>query len=130
MDAPRSPGWYPDPDRAGAQRWWNGAGWSDARRGMSGAPSRQTPAPDADAPTNGAAAVGAALSFFGLLFVPLSIAGFVVSIIGLRRAARLRAVGENPAGRIPALLGVILSTVTLVGTTLLVLWIGSSALAD
>lgn len=25
-------GWRPDPERSGGMRWWNGLGWSDARR--------------------------------------------------------------------------------------------------
>jgi hypothetical protein len=29
----RRPGWYPDPQGAPGERWWNGAGWSDSRRG-------------------------------------------------------------------------------------------------
>jgi len=26
------PGWRPDPEKPGMVRWWNGLGWSDARR--------------------------------------------------------------------------------------------------
>ncbi|HTL42183.1 MAG TPA: DUF2510 domain-containing protein [Pseudolysinimonas sp.] len=26
-------GWYPDPDDAASDRWWNGVSWSDQRRG-------------------------------------------------------------------------------------------------
>lgn len=26
-------GWYPDPDRADGQRWWNGMAWTEDRRG-------------------------------------------------------------------------------------------------
>jgi hypothetical protein len=36
-DETRSAGWYPDPDSAAGERWWNGAGWSDSRRGGAGA---------------------------------------------------------------------------------------------
>lgn len=28
------PGYYPDPENPGMERWWNGQGWSDARRNM------------------------------------------------------------------------------------------------
>lgn len=31
----RRAGWYPDPDGATGERWWNGAGWSESRRGGS-----------------------------------------------------------------------------------------------
>lgn len=27
-----SPGYYPDPENPGVERWWNGQGWSDTRR--------------------------------------------------------------------------------------------------
>lgn len=33
----KRPGWYPDPDGAQGERWWNGSGWSDSRRGGVGA---------------------------------------------------------------------------------------------
>lgn len=29
----KRPGWYPDPDGNPGERWWNGSGWSDGRRG-------------------------------------------------------------------------------------------------
>ena len=32
-DPSKRAGWYPDPDGAGGERWWSGAGWSDSRRG-------------------------------------------------------------------------------------------------
>ncbi len=40
-DVTRSAGWYPDPDGAPGERWWNGAGWSDARRGAAPAVTPQ-----------------------------------------------------------------------------------------
>lgn len=27
-----NPGYYPDPENPGMERWWNGQGWSDSRR--------------------------------------------------------------------------------------------------
>lgn len=29
----KSPGWYPNPDSPGHERWWNGSSWSDNTRG-------------------------------------------------------------------------------------------------
>lgn len=34
------PGWRPDPERPGMVRWWNGLGWSDARRSADQAATR------------------------------------------------------------------------------------------
>jgi hypothetical protein len=37
---PEQPGWRPDPEHAGMVRWWNGLGWSDARRSADGSIDR------------------------------------------------------------------------------------------
>jgi hypothetical protein len=37
MATPQRPGWYPAPDGGGTEQWWNGASWSDAKRGVGGA---------------------------------------------------------------------------------------------
>lgn len=42
-----TPGWYPAPDAPG-ERWWNGVGWSDARRG--GTTPAAPPSPAAPSP--------------------------------------------------------------------------------
>lgn len=49
-DSPRSPGWYPDPDRSGGERWWNGVSWSDGRRGSDGATTASSTNISAQAP--------------------------------------------------------------------------------
>jgi hypothetical protein len=33
-EEPKRAGWYPDPDGAAGERWWNGASWSDGRRAV------------------------------------------------------------------------------------------------
>src|SRR4051812_43516747 len=37
MTTPQRPGWYPAPDGTGTEQWWNGATWSDSKRGIGGA---------------------------------------------------------------------------------------------
>lgn len=41
-DQTKRPGWYPDPDGAAGERWWNGAGWSDSRRAGAAAAAAST----------------------------------------------------------------------------------------
>ena len=36
-------GWYPDPDGVPGERWWNGSGWSDSRRGGAASAPAATP---------------------------------------------------------------------------------------
>jgi hypothetical protein len=37
MAEPQRPGWYPAPDGSATEQWWNGASWSDSKRGIGGA---------------------------------------------------------------------------------------------
>lgn len=37
-DVPTPPGWYPDVERAGGERWWDGRAWTEFRR-PAGSPS-------------------------------------------------------------------------------------------
>jgi hypothetical protein len=41
----KRPGWYPAPDGEPGERWWNGSGWSESRRGAPGAPVPLPPVP-------------------------------------------------------------------------------------
>ena len=44
----KRPGWYASPDGTPGERWWNGSGWSDSRRG---GPAAAPPAPLPPVPT-------------------------------------------------------------------------------
>lgn len=59
-------GWYPDPEDATAERWWDGAGWTDHRRPSTVAPVAPPvtapAAPAAAADPNAFAAPGASLA--------------------------------------------------------------------
>ncbi len=44
MATPQRPGWYPAPDGSATEQWWNGASWSDTKRGVGGAAMPGLPA--------------------------------------------------------------------------------------
>ena len=44
MAEPQRPGWYPAPDGSATEQWWNGAAWSDSKRGVGGAAMPGLPA--------------------------------------------------------------------------------------
>lgn len=50
MAQTQSPGWYPAPDGNG-QQWWNGAGWSESRRGAT-TPAAPAAPPPVYSPSN------------------------------------------------------------------------------
>ena len=58
MTTPVRPGWYPAPDGSGTEQWWNGASWSDAKRGPAGAALPGVPGYQAAPPPSPAAAPG------------------------------------------------------------------------
>lgn len=45
------PGWYPDPDRPGNRRWWDGLTWTDFSEPMEGA-GQEPGAPGSSAPSD------------------------------------------------------------------------------
>lgn len=60
-------GWYPDPENATAERWWDGTGWTDHRRPSTVAPVAPpapptTPVPPAADDPNAFVAPGASLA--------------------------------------------------------------------
>ncbi|MEP6480555.1 MAG: DUF2510 domain-containing protein [Rhodoglobus sp.] len=72
-DESKRAGWYPDPDNAGGERWWNGAGWSDSRRGGAAAAASS---PYAPAATGTAATLAPGVPNIPMPAVPLPPAGY------------------------------------------------------
>lgn len=113
-----APGWYPDPGSSAAERWWDGTGWTAQTRPYSvlaqplGGPAvlKNTPA-----------TAGLVLGVVAMLvntFLLVSIAGVVLSVIGLNRAGQLTMAGYAPVGRARAIGGLVLSLLGGAGTVL------------
>ncbi|MFC5503618.1 DUF2510 domain-containing protein [Lysinimonas soli] len=165
-------GWYPDPEFAGQDRWWDGTSWSPHRRpsapafapvpppspdfaaapapapAWATAPASAPPAappgytlgtapggPPAYAPAptarNTTALVGFILSMSGILFPFLlnTLAGGIVSIVGLQRSKQLAAEGVVATGRGLSIAGILvgficafLTIALFVGIVLLSIW--------
>ena len=99
------PGWAPDPERPGMLRWWNGLGWSDARKAPDAMTERArqaatqalrsstvTPQQVARAAAAArtalpsgqvAAAAGAATNPVGPAAVALGLIGLIVGVFGI-----------------------------------------------
>ncbi len=58
MTTPVRPGWYPAPDGTATEQWWNGAAWSDSKRGVGGAAMPGLPGYQPAPPPTPAAAPG------------------------------------------------------------------------
>lgn len=113
-----SPGWFPDPERPGQLRWWDGQQWSEHR-------SSATVPPAADNVRNPMATASLVLGLVSmitnLLLIPGALA-VVFGILGLSRSNTL--VGPNglPLGRTASIAGIALGVVGTVGTIALALF--------
>lgn len=127
--APSAAGWYPDPGRVGATRFWDGSAWTEH---IKGAPARFAPpvagregppvAPPPGAPysaalprlasrSNRMATAGLTFGILSLianvLLVP-TILGIVFGAIGTARASR------RGAGRVRGIVGIVLAALGVV----------------
>lgn len=142
MAEQRGPGWYPAPDGNGEQ-WWNGAGWSESRRGADGtppglpgyqaAPPRVPPPPAAPVPMGApnpyavpapqaAAPAGTRVtsnpSVIGLIFGALSLVvfaplGVVAIVLGIVALRRPDGVSGSP--RVMAIVAIVLGGAGILG---------------
>lgn len=139
--APPVAGWYPDPERSGEDRWWNGSGWSDGRRSSAVA----APAPPVGLPpgarlanqpypyvvrtpsgVNAKAVIGLIVSLSTIVLPVLGINGIVGAILGgmgLAEAKRRERAGRPNDGRAIALAAIVVGIVSTV-----VVWLCIAAL--
>lgn len=148
-------GWYPDPTGAPGERWWNGATWSETKRGAAAPtasspiiysasnPAPERPDPYAAVPPLAAAGANRVIDlrlnryasigfltglislFFNAFFVLAPIA-IVFSILGLRTAARLKAQGIPNTGGSIAWVGLACGVIgVLISIVTLILFIAS-----
>jgi hypothetical protein len=137
--------WYPSPDDASRERWWDGTSWSDHYRASSQLPAygaQATPYAQpnpyglagyqygaAVAPKNGLAIAGFVVSLVSLLiglYTLVPIAGIVLSGVGLARAQRARATGGVATGYGMALAGVIVGVASFIGNVIWLAYLGNS----
>lgn len=109
-------GWYPAPDVANAQRWWNGSTWSEHVKRLPPAPTAPAASTMVDAPlpawllpTNRSwvAIVAGYLGLFALVIIPapLALVAGVAALVHLRRRPELGGRGRAWFGAVAGGLG-------------------------
>jgi hypothetical protein len=101
--SPDSPGWYPDPDHPGRQRWWDGTYWRGEGAAV-GPASESTP---------DSFAVAALIT--ALLMIPVAPIWF-----GVRARTRIRESAGTRDGEGIALLSIVIGAVETAGVAVLV----------
>jgi len=123
-----APGWYADPQQYGAERYWNGAAWSEHRR--TAVPAAVPLAVVVPAPGNGQAVAALVCGIVGAVFglVPwtfwlawiLGVIAIVFGAIGRRRADRDPAAGKRSTATAGLILGIVAIALGVVGLIILV----------
>lgn len=116
------PGWYPDPDGRPADRWWDGAEWTERTRPStsSGVPGGvRMGAPVARSlPQNGMGTAALTLGIIGLFALPLvaSVLAIIFGNIGMSRADAGIATNRGAAktGFILGIIGLVLGLILLI----------------
>ena len=118
-DPSRLPGWYPDPERPGRSRWWDGHEWSDARA----AAVPQGPAQDGRVDGYAVASLLSALLFFPI--VPI-----VLGFVARRRIARAQGTLTGDALALGGIgIGFVVLAICLLGLVLFLTEESAAALA-
>ena len=124
------PGWYPDPDAPGTQRYWDGGKWTEQRQAAAQPPPPGAPAayaPPVAQAANGFAVTALVCGIIGAVFGLIPLTFFIAWILGIiavvfgalgRRRARLQAAGRKGMATAGLVLGIIALALGVVGVAI------------